>query len=86
VAPRADRIAHLLLGLADGDSRGSTSEGTPPRERRAAHGEIRDHLSTHHADRRPLGLPSDDTHLAVRTDGFAKPPSWARNTTQDPNA
>lgn len=63
--PSLDRIRGTLLGLAIGDSLGNTTESQLPANRFAAHGEIRDYLPNRYADGRPVGLPSDDTQLAI---------------------
>lgn len=60
-----DRIRGMLIGLAIGDSLGNTSESQIPAARRERHGEIRDYLPNRRAELRPVGLPSDDTQLAV---------------------
>jgi ADP-ribosylglycohydrolase len=64
-----DRVEGMLLGLAIGDALGNTSEGMPPIERAARHGEIRDYLPGVHgmALGKLVGLPSDDTQLAYWT-------------------
>ena len=62
-----DRVEGMLLGLAIGDSLGNTSESLTPRERLAAHGEVRDYLPNPRAGGRSVGLPSDDTQLAFWT-------------------
>jgi ADP-ribosyl-[dinitrogen reductase] hydrolase len=65
-----ERVQGLMLGLAIGDALGNTTEDMLPDQRRAACGEIQDHLPNACADQRPVGLPSDDTQLA-----FVDPPS-----------
>jgi hypothetical protein len=62
-----DRVEGMLLGLAIGDALGNTSESMPPAERVACHGEIRDYLPNRFAMSRRVGLPSDDTQLALWT-------------------
>jgi ADP-ribosylglycohydrolase len=68
-----DRVEGMLLGLAIGDALGNPTESTTPRERaevvRALTGdaEVRDYLPNRHADDRRVGLPSDDTQLALWT-------------------
>lgn len=62
-----ERMEGMLWGLAIGDSLGNTSESRPPRCRRKKYGEIRDYLSTKHAEGRCVGVPSDDTQMAFRT-------------------
>lgn len=62
-----DRIEGMILGLAIGDSLGNTSEGRTPHARRARHGEIDDYLPHPYAGNRRVGLPSDDTQLAICT-------------------
>ena len=63
--PPMDRVRGALVGLAVGDSLGNTSEAMAPAARAAAHGEIRDYLPNRFAAGRRVGLPSDDTQLAV---------------------
>lgn len=67
ITPAWDRVEGMLLGLAIGDGLGNTSESMTPRERHAAHGEIRDFLPNWWAGGRRVGLPSDDTQLAFWT-------------------
>jgi ADP-ribosyl-[dinitrogen reductase] hydrolase len=62
-----ERAAGMMLGLAIGDALGNTSESQSPADRRARYGEIRDYLPNRYAERRPVGLPSDDTQLAFWT-------------------
>ena len=57
----------MLLGLAIGDALGNTSEGMTPDERRRRYGVIRDYLPNRHAGWRAVGLPSDDSQLALWT-------------------
>jgi ADP-ribosyl-[dinitrogen reductase] hydrolase len=64
-APSADRVAGILLGTAIGDALGNTSESCTPHDRRASHGEIRGYLANRNAQHAHVGLPSDDTQLAV---------------------
>lgn len=61
------RLEGMLLGVAIGDGLGNTTESTPPAERQAMYGEIRDYLPNHHANGRCVGLPSDDTQLTFWT-------------------
>ncbi len=63
--PPMDRTRGSLVGLAVGDSLGNTSESMAPAARAATHGEIRDYLPNRFAEGRRVGLPSDDTQLAV---------------------
>ena len=60
-----DRVEGMMLGLAIGDALGATTEGQLPPNRRAKHGEIRDYLPNRYAEYRPVGVPSDDTQLAL---------------------
>jgi len=62
-----DRVEGMLLALAIGDALGNTSEGLFPADRRDCFGEIRDCLPNPRVDGRRVGLPSDDTQLAVWT-------------------
>jgi len=62
-----DRIEGMLLGLAIGDSLGNTTEGLLPDPRGEKYGTIRDYLPNPHAGNRPVGLPSQDTQLAIWT-------------------
>ena len=62
----SDRVEGMMLGLAIGDSLGSTSESMIPSQRRARRGEIRDYPPTPYAEGL-VGLPSDDTQLAFWT-------------------
>ncbi len=62
-----NRVRGMLLGLAEGDSLGNTSEGMRPAGRREAYGEIRDYLPNRREEMLPVGLPSDDTQLAFWT-------------------
>jgi len=79
-----DRLEGMILGLALGDSLGNTTEGQLPMERAAAFGEIRDYLPNRYAAGRPVGLPSDDSQLALWTleqmvrDGAFVPENVAR--------
>ena len=57
----------MLLGLAIGDALGNTSEGMTPDERRRRYGVIRDYLPNRHTGWRAVGLPSDDSQLALWT-------------------
>ena len=57
----------MLLGLAIGDSLGNTTEGLLPDPRGEKYGTIRDYLPNPHAGNRPVGLPSQDTQLAIWT-------------------
>lgn len=59
-------VEGMLLGLAIGDALGNTSEGwnVAARNRR---GEIRNYLPNRYAGNRVVGLPSDDTQLAMWT-------------------
>lgn len=83
------RVEGMLLGLAIGDALGNTSESQVPAARRQAYGEIRDYLPNHYATGRPVGLPSDDTQLAVWTleqlleDGRLDPDRLARKFSQN---
>ncbi|MBA3891882.1 MAG: ADP-ribosylglycohydrolase family protein [Gemmatimonadaceae bacterium] len=61
------RLEGMLLGLMIGDSLGNTSESQLPHRRFDAHGEIRNYLPHHRAGGREVGLPSDDTQLAMWT-------------------
>jgi ADP-ribosylglycohydrolase len=63
--PPTSRVRGALLGLAIGDSLGNTTESQRPAHRAAAYGKIRDYLPNHHAGGKSVGLPSDDTQLAV---------------------
>lgn len=62
-----DRIEGMVLGLAIGDALGNTSESLVPAARAARYGEIRDYLPNRHAAGRRIGLPSDDTQMALWT-------------------
>ena len=62
-----ERAEGMMLGLAIGDALGNTSESMLPDRRRSVHGIIRDYLPNRYADNRRVGLPSDDTQLAVWT-------------------
>jgi ADP-ribosylglycohydrolase len=55
----------MLVGTAIGDALGNTSESQLPSDRRRTHGEIRDYLPNRYAQWKRVGLPSDDTQLAV---------------------
>jgi ADP-ribosylglycohydrolase len=57
----------MLAGVAIGDSLGNTSESTLPEHRRAMHGRITDFLPNRYADRRRVGVPTDDTQLTAWT-------------------
>lgn len=59
-----DRLSAILLGLAIGDALGNTTESWRPRDRVRDHGEITGYLPNRHADRRRVGMPSDDTQMA----------------------
>ncbi len=61
-----DRVEGMMLGLAIGDSLGNTTEGQLPKDRRKAHGEIRNYLPNRQTGSK-IGLPSDDTQLAFWT-------------------
>lgn len=61
------RVRGILFGLAVGDALGNTSESMAPNARYSRYGEIRDYLPNRHADGLAIGLPSDDTQLAVWT-------------------
>jgi ADP-ribosylglycohydrolase len=61
------RVEGMLIGLAVGDALGNTTEGMLPAERRTVHGEIRGYLPNRHAGWRSVGLPSDDSQLALWT-------------------
>lgn len=63
----SDRAEGMLLGLAIGDSLGNTSEAMMPDRRAERHGVIRDYLPHPWAEKRTVGLPSDDTQLAFWT-------------------
>ncbi|WP_119354302.1 ADP-ribosylglycohydrolase family protein [Azohydromonas sediminis] len=65
--PVADEIEGMMLGLAIGDALGNTTESTNPSIRRARYGWIEGYLPNPHADGMPVGLPSDDSQLALRT-------------------
>ncbi len=84
-----DRIEGMILGLAIGDSLGNTSEGLMPLDRRARYGEITDYLPNRHAGGQRIGLPSDDTQLAMWTleqileDRCFLPENVARSFTRD---
>jgi ADP-ribosyl-[dinitrogen reductase] hydrolase len=83
------KVEGMLLGLAIGDALGNTSEGMIPSERRDRFGEIRDYLPNRYADRKAVGLPSDDTQLAFWTlermieDGKFDPEHVAERFCQD---
>ncbi|MGH6953883.1 MAG: ADP-ribosylglycohydrolase family protein [Alphaproteobacteria bacterium] len=62
-----NRIEGMMLGLAVGDSLGNTTESMIPHDRRELFGEVRDYLPNRHAGGRAVGLPSDDTQLALWT-------------------
>lgn len=62
-----NRIEGMLLGLMIGDALGNTSESMLPSERRRHFAEIRDYLPNRHAEGRRVGLPSDDSQLAMWT-------------------
>jgi len=78
-----DKVEGMMLGLAVADALGATSEGMLPARRRERYGEIRHYLPNPHADRRAVGLPTDDTQLAFWTleqmleDGGLIPPHLA---------
>lgn len=59
------RVEGMLVGLAIGDALGYPTEGLPPAERRAIHGEVRD-FQVLGDDRATAGRPSDETQLAFR--------------------
>ncbi|MCC7021038.1 MAG: ADP-ribosylglycohydrolase family protein [Ardenticatenales bacterium] len=62
--PSFDRAAGMLLGLAIGDALGHPVAATPPAERAARWGEVRDYVPNVHAGGAALGLPSSLTQLA----------------------
>jgi len=60
-----NRIEGMMLGLAIGDALGNTTESLTPQQRKIQYREIRDYLPNRYANYRPVGLPSDDTQLAI---------------------
>lgn len=63
----ADKVEGMMLGLAIGDALGNTSESMTPSNRGDCYGWIENYLPNRHANRRSVGLPSDDTQLAYWT-------------------
>ncbi len=94
VPPRArpdwHRVEGMLLGLAIGDALGNPTERLAVSARRKAHGDIRDYVPNPSADGRRVGLPSDDTQLAMRIlehlleHGRVVPPRLADNLASRP--
>ncbi|MEQ8963258.1 MAG: ADP-ribosylglycohydrolase family protein, partial [Coleofasciculus sp. C2-GNP5-27] len=60
-----NRIEGMILGLAIGDALGNTTESLTLQQSQIQYGEIRDYLPNRYANYRPVGLPSDDTQLAI---------------------